>query len=123
VDEIAPAGSTVYSSYVARPITVKLPATAVKVILDANVPSGTFLDVYYRAILTNNYGDLSKERWYKISTVEAVADVKDFYTFKEYNFEKLDIPAFDRVQLKIVFRSNNEALTPRIKNLRMMALA
>ena len=123
VDEIAPNGTSVFSTYVAKRMDLNIPATSIRVTLDVNKPSGTFVDVYYRSTLNNEYVKFDDRTWKIIPPERVIADMKDFQTFVEVKFEIRNLPAFDVCQIKVVFRADNIALTPRIKNMRVIALS
>lgn len=123
VDVVAPYGTSVLSTYVAKPMQLSIPATSMKIMLNVNKPEGAYIDVYYRGIMTSDYNVLEDQVWTLIDPEYPIADNTDFQKFVEVNFEKNSVPSFDICQVKVVLRSDNEALSPRISNLRVMALA
>jgi hypothetical protein len=123
VDVVAPYGTSVLSTYVAKPMQLSIPATSMKVMLNVNKPEGAYVDVYYRGIMTSDYNVLEDQVWTLVDPEYPIADNTDFQKFVEVNFEKNSVPSFDVCQVKVVLRSDNEAMTPRISNLRVMALA
>jgi len=123
VHELAPEMSSTLSTYVSAPMHLANPSTGLRITMDCNVLSDTGLEVWYRALMYNEENKLADERWFKIEPLQRIITLNDFQTFTEVVWEENDLKAFDVCQTKVVFRSDNNALTPRMKNFRMMALA
>lgn len=119
VDDTAPYGSSNNANYITRTLSLAEPAEVIKVIFDANIPNSTAVKVYYRT-WTGNDVDLRKLRW---NDTGFVSDAKDVGSdFVEREITKTNIPSFNNVQIKIVFKSTRPVAVPKIKNLRVLAL-
>lgn len=123
VDELTPEGSSTLSTYVAAPVKLADPCTGIRVTIDTLLPIDTTIDVWYRTSVFNSVTKLLDERWYPMSPLQRLVPTNDFQNFVEVVWEINDLKLYDNVQTKVVFRSDNNAVTPRIKNFRMMALA
>jgi len=123
IDEIAPYNTSTLSTYVSQAMRTAVASTGVRITLDANIPTGTMIDVYHRSMVANSLIPLHEQCWRPIASTATITTTADFATFTEYMFEKTGLPSHDVSQVKVVFRSDNPALTPRISALRMIALA
>ena len=123
VSEIAPYNTSVLSTYVAQPMRLAVPSTGARLTIDANIPTETMVSVYYRAISVSDITPFHETSWKEMPVVGTISTTADFQSFTEYMFEVNNIAAFDLIQTKVVFTSTNTALTPRISNLRLLALA
>lgn len=123
VDESAPSGTSCLSKYIHKAMSLSVPATALTVTLDLNLPSNTFIELYYRTTLSNKNEDINSVNWKRLSSTRELRTVSNFSDFVEYQFTKTNIESFDACQIKVAFKSTNSAVTPRAKRLRVMALA
>lgn len=123
IDELAPIGTTVFSTLVEKPMTLKVPSTGIRVTLDLNLPFDTEIEVWYKSSPANSDIILGQQRWYKMESALPIINTRDFRAFTEHTFEITGLDSFDMCQVKVVFRATNTALTPRIKNFRLLALA
>jgi len=120
VSEIAN-GGTAESKYITKQINLQEVASNFRVILMANIPTATDIELYYRSGITSSVDKLSDKIWtkkditYKKSTVET--------EFVEFEYDITDLAEFDAFQFKFVLLSTNTAATPKIKNLRLLAYA
>jgi len=119
VDDTAPYGASNNANYITRTLSLAEPAEVIKVIFDANIPNSTEVKVYYRT-WTGNDVDLRKLRWNDTGYVSEAKDVGS--EFVEREIVKSNIPSFNNVQIKIVFKSTRPVAVPKIKNLRVLAL-
>lgn len=123
LSDIAPTGATNIANYVTRRFTLENPATAIKILYEMNRPSGTVLDVYYKILK-----DGDEMAFDNIPYVLANIDVTDtpdendaIFRERTHTVEGLD--SFSSCAIKLVFKSDNPAYVPQIKNLRVIALA
>lgn len=123
VNELAPYNSSGLSSYISQSMQTTLPSTGVRVVMDVNVPTGTSVEVWHRSMVANSLIPLHEQCWKPIAPLFPIATTADFNSMTEVVFEKVNMSSFDVSQVKIVFISDNPALTPRVSALRMMALA
>ncbi len=120
VHDISNANSSTISNYVARPMTMQLPSTGLRVTIDINMPAGTYVEVYYRAVMSNGFVALTDTVWKKMNS--ALISNTPATSFVETVWEETNVETFDQVQVKVAFKSDNDALTPKIKNVRQLAL-
>lgn len=123
VSELAAYNTSAHATYITQVIRTSVPATGVRVTLDANIPTGTMIEVYHRHMVANSLVPLHEQCWHPVESTQAIATTADFNTFTEYVFENVGYSAHDVGQIKVVFTSDNPALTPRISALRVIALA
>lgn len=128
IDEIAPIGGTATSKYLTRLINLEQPSTFLKIMFAANVPPVTDSDVevWYKLIPTGTNGDISQYNFTKVTTANTVKGIKktsNIGEFVDVQYEIKDLPAFDGVVVKLVFKSGNSAQPPRVKELRVIACA
>jgi hypothetical protein len=123
IDEIAPYNGSALSTYVSQAMRTTVAGTGVRVTLDANIPTGTMIEVYHRHIVANSLIPLHEICWHPLEATQPILTTADFNTMTEYTFEHTGLSAHDVSQLKVVFKSTNPALTPRISALRMISLA
>lgn len=128
IDEIAPIGGTATSKYLTRLINLEQPSTFLKIMFAANVPPVTDSDVevWYKLIPTGTNGDISLYNFEKApasSVVKGIKKTSNVGEFVDVQYEIKDLPAFDGVVVKLVFKSGNSAQPPRVKELRVIACA
>ena len=119
----APVGASNKANYVTRRFTLENPSTALKIMYEMNRPSGTNVDVYYKILK-----DGDDRAFDSIPYVQATIDVTDSpdendTIFRERVHTVSELDSFSSVAVKLVFKSTNTAYVPKIKNLRVLALA
>jgi hypothetical protein len=118
IDDTAPYGVSNDANYVTRTLSLAEPANNLKAIFESNIPNNTELKVYYRTWTGN--ADLKKVRWIDSGFVSDGKDVGIDFIEREANVS--NIPSFNNVQMKIVFKSTKPTSVPQIRNLRVLAL-
>jgi hypothetical protein len=118
--------STTYSKYVTKRVNLSNdpPSTMLKVQFAVNLPSEANVEVWYK---TSTVG--LNQTWETIPYVQMNADAviakfsnsTNVFVDASYSIENLD--AFDAVTIKLVMKSTNSSEIPRIKDLRVLALA
>jgi hypothetical protein len=118
--------STTYSKYVTKRINLSsdIKSTMLKVQFAVNLPIEADVEVWYK---TSTVG--LNQTWETIPYVQMKADavIANFsnatnaFVDASYSIENLD--AFDAVTVKLVMKSTNSSEIPRIKDLRVLALA
>ena len=100
-------------------------AVGIKVLIDANVPDAADFQLYFRTA-TSDENIFTKN--YTLQPSESVLP-KDNNpnVFREYEFliggQGGTLTAFTKFQLKIIMRSTNQAIVPRFRALRIIALS
>lgn len=125
------------AKYITKPINLAdgFDASNLCVTLDANKPSGTNIRVYYKTLPTEKVTPIADEVWVEMNLESAVASSATSYDFKEHKyfpngaFDNYHVPIdspistkFNTFQIKIVLLSNSTVYTPRIRDLRIIAL-
>jgi hypothetical protein len=131
--------------YVSKEITLETPATSVKVILNAYVNSYCDIRAFYsigenpgfEPIFTPFPGYDNLDFRSQLISLENSSGRPDSYVtpstslefnselldYKEYNFTADNLPPFRSYRIKLVATSTNQVYVPRIKDLRVIALA
>lgn len=132
--ELQPSGGFAKSRYITKPVKLNSDTTASKIFIAfaANIPEETFLRIYYKVYnsIEDPKSSLDKKRWIAVGTSESVKTFEEssFIDF-EFNIDEIDydgnysIKEFDMFTIKIVKESSNEAIVPRIKDFRVVALS
>jgi len=125
------------SRYFTKPISLSLPAEDIVVFLDAKIPEGATVDVFYKIQNRDDPRDFGDLEWKRINGI-----VSNKNSFEEYFFTPVDdsdnrdpadrvlrydydgqfVRGFSKYAVKLVMRSANTSKFPVIKNLRAIAL-
>ena len=118
--------------YVTRKVTLKTPATTLKVLADNFRPPNSDLKLMYKILKSDEetpIDDLGFEFFNETSTYGANpgnADIdtpRDARNFKEYEYTADNLPEFSSFVIKIVGQSSNTSVVPIVSSLRVLALA
>ncbi len=125
VDETSPTGGSAASKHLSRVFVLEEEAVGVKILIDANRPSTADFQVYVR---TCDIDDNIKEQSFVLVPSETIIPSDDNPTiFRQYTYLHGglggDLTPFKKYQTKIVFRSTDQAFTPVLRNLRVIALS
>ena len=126
VSEIAPVGGSAESKYLTRVINLANESSFLKIMFAANIPAvtGSDIEVYYKLLPAGSTTDISQFNFVKATTpIKEMTKTSNYNTFTDVEFDLPDLPTFDAVVVKIVFKSGNSAQVPRIKDLRVIACA
>jgi hypothetical protein len=129
VDEIAPEGSSSACKYVSKKLVLDRPCSALKVSFDAIRDLSCDIKLYIRTELVGDSNSLYSNPW-KMANFNILSDgtfilktpEADTSRFKSYESTINNMKAFLGVQIKLVMTGGNTAKTPRIKNLKIIAL-
>jgi len=123
LDGIAPTGTSNASNYMTKRFSLANPSTALKVLFDANRPSPSTINVYYKIVEEGDTRDFDKIP-YRLATIDSGDSPDDNEnSFKEREYTINDLNSFSSASVKIEMKSTNTVQVPRIKNLRILALA
>lgn len=122
-----------FGSAIAKHVTIpynliqKNPAQSIRVLVDAYRPEQSEFDVLYRTCNRDN-NDIEQIEWKYFSKSPEGPNISNYNDMprgemlREYEFNAFDLDSsFDTYQIKIVFKSENSALVPSIRNLRTIA--
>jgi hypothetical protein len=130
-------GGNATAKYISKPISLAdgFDASNMCVTVDINMPSGTNVYVYYKTLPTEKQTPIDDESWVVMTQEKAVTASTSAFDFKEYRFfpsgafDAYGVPQdgpittrFNAFQIKIVMVSSSQAATPRLRDLRIIAL-
>ena len=125
VPETTRIGGSSPSKHLTKIITLPEESVGMKVILTASRPEQTDFELYFRS--ANDNEQISIKDFTLISQEAFVPNSIDNMDFKNYTYLigglGGDAEPFTKYQLKIVFRSTNQAVVPTIKALRSISLS
>jgi hypothetical protein len=119
VPEAINIGTSGLAKYLTKNISLKEISNEIKLFIDVNRPSGTFVDVYYKVHTDDEL--IGASSWVVGSPTEAIpySDNTEEFREVEYTIAPGDFSVF---ALKIVFRSTNSSRVPQCKDLRAIAV-
>ena len=123
VDEIAPRGGSVYCKYITKPITLSGTSTMIRVMFAASVPNQAAVDVYYKSYInggSDQYDDVIWTLMEQSNTINT-GSTAETDQFVDYEYTAENVPAFDVVAVKIVFRGTSSSQIPKIKDFRVIS--
>jgi len=124
-DSAANSGSSL-SKHITIPINLAEPAVGLKVLLGANRPTNSFIDLYYRTLPAGSDTDIETVKFILATEDTSIQTDDNRSIFRQYEYTiggtEGTLTPFSTFQLKIVFRSQNSSRVPRIKDLRAIAL-
>ena len=130
-------GGSALAKYITKPIVLAdgFDASNLCVTLDINRPSGTNVKVYYKALPTEKTTPIANESWIEMELENTITSTSTSYEYKEHRFfpagafDAFGVPEdspittrFNTFQVKIVMLSNNVILSPKCRDLRIIAL-
>ena len=123
VDETAASGGSAATKYITKEVSLDQVATSIRVICGVNRQDGCDIDFYYR-IKTAEDQIFSKLAYTLIPRVAGYNNASaSEYDFKEYDMDIRNLPEFSSVSIKIVLKTKNSSVVPKVKDLRIIALA
>ena len=125
VDETAKIGGSSASKHLAREVILQEAAVGLKIILDANRPTTTDFQVYVRTCDIDEV--ITEQDFILLSQEEDIQADDNPNIFRQYTYLYGglggDVLDFKKYQIKIVLRSHNQAFSPVLDNLRVIALS
>ncbi len=123
-DEINNNGSAA-AKHLTKKITLSTDAVGLKVMINANKPQGTDIQLYFR---TGTADEQLEEKLFTLQPIDnVVPNTNNPMVFNPHTFliggQNGSLPAFTQFQLKIVFRSISSARVPVLSSLRVIALS
>lgn len=117
--ETDPTLGSAKAKYLTKNITLADPADGVRIILDANRPSSTNIEVYYR--VSDSEDTINSGNWVQATPNSAIPyDDSGKFTETEYVVDPAGV--FTVFAVKIVMKSSNPSRVPKVKDLRVIAL-
>lgn len=132
IPETAPLGGSALAKYVTRRVTLAdgFDATGLRVIMDVNRPAGTDIKVYYKIISSEETDDFDDIYYQELPLLPKPKQFtgSDDFIINEYKKDAVSYVSngtyyntFKTFAIKVVMYSNNPAIVPKIKNLRVVA--
>jgi hypothetical protein len=123
VDETSPHGGSAATKYMTREIKLDQSSTSLKIMGSVYRPDVTDVDFYYK-IKTSPDQNFEKLN-YVLLDRPAVYDKasRDVSDYKEFDYEVRNLPEFNSVAIKIVLKSKNSSVVPKVRDFRVIALA
>ena len=130
-------GGAALAKYITKPVSLAdgFDASNLCVTVDINLPSGTSVYVYYKTLPTEKTTPIDDETWVAMTQERSVPISTSAFDFKEYRFfpsgafNSFGVPQdspittrFNAFQIKVVMLSSSETATPRLRDLRIIAL-
>jgi hypothetical protein len=127
-------GGNAIAKYISKAINLSLESSNICVTVDINKPQGTEVKVYYRTLPTSQTTPISDENWKEMILESNVTPSLSSFDFKEHKYFPSNAfsgnlpvdgpisPRFNAMQIKIVLLSSNAAFTPKLRDLRVIAL-
>lgn len=120
VDEIATIGGSAFSKYITKKINLQNESTGLRIHMAVNLPAGATIEVYQKSGKSETYDTAN---FSLIDPDETLPVLNNYNEFSEITYTLSDIDAFTSLATKIVMKSSETAAVPRIKDLRIIALA
>jgi hypothetical protein len=128
VDETHRSQGTSLAKHLTKIVTLAEAAYGLKILFDANRPSGTDFGVFYRVLPAGADFQLDTEEWIEHPIDNTMPVDDNPLTYREYRYTiggdyAGTMDAFLQYQIKIVMTSQSSAVVPKIKSLRTIAMA
>ena len=123
IAETEPTGGSIATKYMTKEVTLNQASTSLKTIAAVNKQSPCDIDFYYR-IKTSEEQIFVDRPWVLMERpdVYSINSVNED-DFKEFEFDLQNLPEFTSVSVKIVMSTINSSIVPKVKDLRIIALA
>jgi len=125
--ETAGIGASSLSKYITRRVDLATSASALRIFLATNRPTGSFIDVYYK-VTDNIDSNFDALPWYSVNPIDSVpiTDNAGEYNDVEYAVTEsasgIQNKKFVAFAVKIVFTSTNSSAAPSCSDLRVIAV-
>lgn len=130
-------GGNSLAKYITKPINLAdgFDASNINVTVDINRPASTNVKVYFRTLPSGSVTPITNENWVEMELETVVPSSINNFDFKEYRFfpagafDQYDVPQddpittrFNTFQVKIVMLSSQTQFSPKLRDLRIIAL-
>ena len=119
----SPAGDANSAIYITRKIGLQNSSSALKVLFDANRPSSSSIDVYWKVLRSDDTAQFEDITWTEMPLDKTVSESKNYDDYREYAYEVSGLDGFIAFAIKIVMKGTNSAEPPKLKDFRAIALA
>lgn len=123
-DEIAPIGSSTFSKYVSKNISLTNPSSFLRVRYAGNIPSEATVLLFYKISPAGAVNNLNNTNWVLFSPDTPITKVENGDgTYYDIDYSIDNLVPFDALAVKLVMQSTNTSAIPRVKDLRIIACA
>jgi len=120
--ETSAQGGAGLAKYITREIKLANPATSINMRVAVSKPVDTDIDFYYK--IKTSEGDIYREMPYvEFTKPQGFSNPTPDGSFIDYEFDVQNLEEFVSLGVKIVLKSNNTAVVPKVTDLRIIALA
>lgn len=120
VAESVASGNTLESRYISAPVTLATTATDLKFLFAANIQYPSTIELWYRTTMNSSSNPLNTIAW---TQVPLSLENLNGLSYTDIEKDVVATQVFTTYQAKIVFKSTNSAMVPRIKDFRIIALS
>ena len=125
VAETAPTGGSALAKHITTPVNLSEEAVGLKIIIGANRPAGSDFDVYIRTATGDD--DINNNNYQLVEKESQLPTDANRQVFRDYEYLAGgvggDLSAFSVFQIKVVLKATNTSRVPRLRDLRVVALA
>ena len=120
-DETASEGGLADARYITREVKLAQPATSINVKVAISKPANTDVDVYFKIKIADeeNYRKLPYTEFTKSDGYVNYSGAD----FRDFEFDIQELEEFSAFGVKLVMRSQNSSVVPKVTDLRIVALA
>jgi hypothetical protein len=123
IDEIAPVNSSASSKYVTKTVELKNPSTFFKILFAYNKPQEANIEVYYKTIPIGSTTPQEQINYTLISPDSSLVSEVNPNQFNDVEYSLANLAPFGAILVKIVLKSTNTAMVPRLQDFRVIACA
>ena len=138
IDETQITDGGALARYITKPINLAdgFDASNICVTVDINKPSGTSVKAFYRALPTESTDNIYSQAWVEMPLEKSIPNSLSDFDFREHRFfppgafdsqgiaveTQVIAQRFNSFQIKLVLLSTSQINTPRLRDLRIIAL-
>lgn len=124
VSDIAPVGTSTYSNYITKNVKLTTPSSFMKIKFAADVPDESSIEVYYKTSPVGSNQSFDTINWTLATPNSTIQNsTVGSVVYRDVDFDIENLPIFDTLAVKIVFKSTNTCAVPRVKDLRVVECA
>ena len=113
-------GTSNLNRYITKRVDLNNEAEVLDVYINANKPSGSNIDLYYKVLEAGSDADFESLTWTLLSPDEIII-TDDSGGYNEVHYQKVFTSKFGSFAFKLVFRSSNTSNVPTLKDFRAIA--
>jgi hypothetical protein len=123
IADFAARGGSSKAVYVQRQCSLDSPADSLKVILSAEIPTDTSVAVFYKTLPANSDKSFDDIDYLGFNTSGTPDESKSYEkgVYKEFEYSAFNLDEFASFIIKVVLKSENTAIVPKIRDYRAIA--